>query len=301
MTAKMRIFDAHHHLWSLTRCHYPWLMAKGVKRFFGDPAPIQEDYLVHNFRTDATAFDLIGSAHIQVGVNESDIVNETAWLQACSDADGLPSAIVGYADLTADTLTSILDAHAAYLNFRGVRQIVGRHPVEDEKTGSGALLNDPRFAAGLEALARRGLRFELQLVASQYEATFDALTRIRELPVAICHFASPWDQSPDAYRHWRDAMARFAELPNCHMKLSGFGMFKPDWTYDDIAPYVNDALTLFGAQRCMAGSNFPVDKLYGDYTRFWRALVELIPDKSALQAVTLDNAMRYYDVPAPVS
>ena len=48
--------DAHHHLWDLAAVHYPWLMARGVKRFFGDPTPIQRDYLLDEFRRDAAGF-----------------------------------------------------------------------------------------------------------------------------------------------------------------------------------------------------------------------------------------------------
>ena len=58
-----RIVDAHHHLWDLNACHYPWLMARGVYRFFGDPTPIQKNYLVDDFREDATAYKLVASVH----------------------------------------------------------------------------------------------------------------------------------------------------------------------------------------------------------------------------------------------
>ena len=62
------IVDAHHHLWDLEACHYPWLMARGVKRFFGDPTPIQKNYLVADLRRDAADYALDGSVHVQVGV-----------------------------------------------------------------------------------------------------------------------------------------------------------------------------------------------------------------------------------------
>ena len=64
------IIDAHHHLWDLSVCHYPWLMARGKKRFFGDPTPIQKNYLPQDLRQDALGFDIVNSVHIQVGVAE---------------------------------------------------------------------------------------------------------------------------------------------------------------------------------------------------------------------------------------
>jgi len=72
-----RIIDAHHHLWDLDACHYPWLMERGVIRFFGDPAPIQRNYLASELRADAANYELAGSVHIQVGVAGGDEVNES--------------------------------------------------------------------------------------------------------------------------------------------------------------------------------------------------------------------------------
>ncbi|MEL7491045.1 MAG: amidohydrolase family protein [Pseudomonadota bacterium] len=293
---KRQIFDAHHHLWDLDQCHYPWLMAKGVKRFFGDPAPIQKNYLVADFRKDAAAFELVGSTHIQVGVEEPDAVKETKWLQAQSDSDSLPNAIVSFADLSADNIDEILTKHAQSENFRGIRQIVGRHPGEDAATGTGDLIEDPRFLRGLKLLERKNLSFDLQLIEANYEGAIRLFLRLPELRLAICHFASPWDLSLDGYMRWRSAMKEFAALPLCRIKFSGFGMFKPDWTAKDIKPFVETALELFGEDRCMAGSNFPVDKLYGGYDRIWRALEELTVDESLLRKITVTNGANFYDV-----
>jgi predicted TIM-barrel fold metal-dependent hydrolase len=57
---KRRIIDAHHHLWDLQTCQYPWLMARGVTRFFGDPTPIQKNYVVADFREDAADYEPSG-------------------------------------------------------------------------------------------------------------------------------------------------------------------------------------------------------------------------------------------------
>ena len=94
-----KIVDAHHHLWDLSACSYPWLMARGVTRFFGDPTPIQKNYLVADLQEDAGDYELEASVHIQVGVAEGDELKETEWLQATADAEGLPSAVVAFCAL----------------------------------------------------------------------------------------------------------------------------------------------------------------------------------------------------------
>lgn len=302
MTAKRQIFDAHHHLWSLIACHYPWLMARGARRFFGDPTPIQRDYLIDEFMGDAADFELVGSTHIQVGTKEEDAVIETKWLQDVnSGSGGIPAAIVAFADLRRPDLDRLLSAHSASAAFRGVRQIVGRHPSEDGKTGTAALLDDPRFLRGLKLLERRKLTFDLQLTENQYWGALRLFGHAPELKTVLCHFASPWDLSKGGFRRWRDAMRSFSELPQMSIKFTGFGMFKPNWTVDDVKPFVDTALDLFGPKRCMTGSNFPVDKLYGGYGRMWRAVDALITDSSARDRVAIENAMEFYSVPSAAS
>ncbi len=293
------IFDGHHHLWDLTVCHYPWLMAKGEQRFFGDPTPIQKNYLISDFLADASHFNIVGSAHIQVGVAEDSSVAETRWLQGLIERGACaPSAIIGFADLTAPDFAATLESHARVDAFRGIRQIIGRHPDEDIKTKSSALLDHPAFATGLARLARNGLSFDLQLTEAHYEKAVDVFSRRDDLKLAICHFGSPWDLSKDGFARWQKAMGRFASLPGASLKFSGFGMFKPEWQTDDIRPYIETGLALFGEDRCFAGSNFPVDKLYGGYDRLWVAIEEIMGAGDNYAKVTRANAMDFYGVSA---
>ncbi|GAB4149324.1 MAG: amidohydrolase [Sphingomonadales bacterium] len=272
-------------------------MAKGMRRFFGDPAPIQKNYLDTDYWADAAAFEVLATVHVEVGVAAADQVEETRWLQNIADFNrGLAAGIVGAADLRHGAIEDLLAEHMQSVNFRGIRQIVGRHPAEDAKTGSDNLIDDPRWRMGLRVLRDLGLSFDLQMVPAQYARLYQVFKTMPELAVAICHFGSPWDRSPEGFAHWRHWMARFATLPRFHIKFSGFGMFQPDWQASDIAPFVAEAVALFSPQRCMVGSNFPVDKLYGGFDRIWRALdiltASLAP--SDRQALFHDTARRFY-------
>ena len=101
----MNYIDAHHHLWDLSAVEYPWLNAKGVTRFFGDPAPIQRNYLLDEYRTDATPDGFTGSVHIQVGA--ADAWEEAVWVQSIADNNpDWPMAQVVYCDLTQPDLTA---------------------------------------------------------------------------------------------------------------------------------------------------------------------------------------------------
>jgi predicted TIM-barrel fold metal-dependent hydrolase len=275
MTDRRRIIDAHHHLWNLDACHYPWLMEKGVVRFFGDPAPIQKNYLVADLVEDAASFELAGSVHVQVGVADGDEVRETEWLEATAERDGLPSAIVAYCDLAGADAQRVLDSHSRASRLRGVRQIVGRSESEDRATGSGALLENPLWRDNLGSLRERGLSFDLQLIPSQLPKVAEVLESLPGLKVALCHCGSPWDQSAAGLRAWRAGLGRLARLPDVYCKISGLSMFNHDWALDDIRPIVESCIDTFGPTRCMFGSNFPVDKLHNSWDEVWFAYEEI--------------------------
>jgi len=268
--------DAHHHLWDLKAVHYPWLEAKGAQRFFGDPAPIQRDYLVDEFRAGAKAAGFGASVHIQVGAEDG--LAEAQWVQAVADANpDWPAAQVVFCDLTAPDLGKQLDEIRKLPSVRGVRQIVGRAPEEDAATGTNALLDDPNFAEGLREAAQHGLSFDLQLIPELMAKTATVLERVPETKVALCHAGSPHDRSPEGLRDWTRALKSLSGLPNVRCKLSGLGMFDHTWNVQSIRPIVETCLEQFGADRCMFGSNFPVDSLYSDYASLAGAYQELVP------------------------
>ena len=292
----MQIVDAHHHLWDLDACHYPWLMASGVKRFFGDPTPIQNNYLVADFREDAVEFDLLNSVHIQVGVAEGDELAESAWLEQTAANDGLPGAIVAFCDLASEDAIRAIEAQLVYPRVRGVRQIVGRSADEDAKTGSDTLIDNPVWRSNLASLADLELSFDLQLIPEQVERIYEVLKYADRTPVALCHCGSPWDQSPSGLAGWRDGLQLLASLPQVHCKLSGFGMFDHQWTVESIRPIVESCIDVFGIDRCMFGSNFPVDKLHSGYSRLWKAYGEITRPygDTAQHKLCVDNARSFY-------
>lgn len=285
----MRI-DAHHHLWDLSAVHYPWLMAKGVRRFFGDPGPIQRNYLLEEFRAAALGFE--ASVHIQVGAE--DALAEASWVQGVADAHPDWSlAQVVFADLTSERLGRELDRMQELPTVRGVRQIVGRAPEEDRSTGTNDLLDDPRFVEGLREIGRRGLRFDLQLIPELYGAMADVLSDVPGTRVALCHAGSPHDRMPEGLREWARELGRLSGIPQVSVKLSGLGMFEHDWTKESVRPIVETCLEQFGAAKCMFGSNFPVDSLYSDYRAIVEAYESLVPDDVQL-AVFGDTAAAFY-------
>lgn len=269
----MRI-DAHHHLWELTAVSYPWLEAKGEPRFFGDPASIQRDYLLPEFRADAEATGFQGSVHIQVGA--ADGLAEAHWVDSVATANpDWPLVQVAFCDLAADNREEMLDQLQTLPSLRGIRQIVGRAPEEDAATGTNSLIDSPAFREGLQSLAQRGLSFDLQLIPELMESMAALLSDIPALKVALCHAGSPWDRSATGIASWQERLKTLSALPHVTCKLSGLGMFDHDWTIERFRPLVETCLDQFGPDRLMVGSNFPVDSLTSDYRTLFDCFTQL--------------------------
>ena len=294
-----RIVDAHHHLWDLSAIYYPWLTDRVGPRMYGDYTPIRRDYLVEDYRRDIGPLPVVKSVHVQAECERAASIGETRWLQAQAARTGLPSAIVAYADLAADraALAAQLDEHGANTALRGIRQMVHevlvaqmRHPVD--------YLADARWQRNLGLLAERSLHFELQILPPQAEAAARVIARYPSLTFILVHSGQPRDRSLEGLERWRGAIRRLAALPNVAIKLSGFGMFDPQWTAGSIAPLVHHAITCFGAPRVMFGSNFPVDGLMRDFAGIWRAYDEITQgyDDVERAAMFYDNACRIYRI-----
>ena len=283
--------DAHHHLWDLDAVQYPWLMEDAV-RFFGDPKPIRRNYLLPEFSQGAGAQGIGGSVHIQVGA--ADGMAEAVWVDGvASSATDWPMVQVVFCDLTAPDVATPLDAFGALNSVVGVRQIVGRAPEEDAKSGTNDLLDDPAFVEGLRLAAARGFSFDLQLIPELMPRMAQIIAQVPELRVVLCHAGSPYDRTAEGIAKWAENLRHLSALPNVWCKLSGLGMFDHDWTAAKIAPIVGHVLGHFGADRVMFGSNFPVDSLSSDYQTLMQAYRELVP-KTDHDAVFGETATAFY-------
>lgn len=263
----MMIVDAHLHLWDLDKLTIPWLQTGSGERFFGNPDPIRKNYLARDFTRDHTgAADR--SILIEAGGPPEHAWREAAWLQQAIDGPGEPAALVARASLESPDFEVQLERLESLPAFRGIRQIVGRSPAEDSATGTGQLLENSDWRRGLGLLERSGASFDLQLTPPQMGRLADILACHEELPVALCHCGSPW-QLANGHSEmdplWRAGVRKLAELPNVQCKISGLAMFSRPWREERVAEVVETVMACFGPERCMWGSNFPVDKLHVDY------------------------------------
>ncbi|WNF00809.1 amidohydrolase [Streptomyces luomodiensis] len=290
------LIDPHFHLWNLEENYYPWLSDEVAPAAWGTYEDLLRNYLLDDYLADATGQNLVKAVHLDVGWDPRDPVGETRWLQSIADRRGFPHGIVGYADLAAPGVEAILDGHARYANFRGIRQSMNYHP-DPAKTYLSApeVSRTPQWRRGFRALAARGLSFDLQLYYPQMGEFFELATEFPDVQIILNHTGMQVD-GPDHFDAWREGMRVIAQAPNVACKISGLGMGDHDWTVTSIRPYVESALESFGVGRCMFASNFPVDKLFSDYGTIFEAFREITRGYSRDERMALfhDNAARYY-------
>ncbi len=288
----MKRIDSHHHLWDLKEVHYPWLMELGKPRFFGDPTPIQRDYLLAEHRAISHNNGFVASVHIQVGAEDG--LAEARWVDQVALANPeWPMVQVAFCDLTASDRENQLDQFQALKSVVGMRQIVGRSPEEDTKNGTNALIADPEFKAGLHSLASRGLSFDLQLIPELMKPMGKVLEQVPDLQVALCHAGSPYDRSSDGIAKWAAGLAQLSALQNVSCKLSGLGMFDHDWNAKSVRPIADVVMKQFGSDRVMFGSNFPVCSLSSSFDELMERHMAIVPEEHH-KAVFHDNAARFY-------
>ena len=288
----MKRIDSHHHLWDLKAVHYPWLMEFGKPRFFGDPTPIQRDYLLEEHRAISQNHGFAASVHIQVGADDG--LAEARWVDQVAHANtDWPMVQVAFCDLTASDRESQLDQFQALASVVGVRQIVGRSPEEDAKNGTNALIADPEFKSGLHSLASRGLSFDLQLIPELMEPMGEVLAQVPSLKVVLCHAGSPYDRSSKGIAKWAAGLTHLSALSNVSCKLSGLGMFDHEWTAEAVCPIANIVMDQFGPDRVMFGSNFPVCSLSSTFDDLMERHMAIVPIEHHGK-VFHDNAARFY-------
>lgn len=289
--------DAHHHLWDLDAVRYPWLSGPPVDAHFGPYEKIRRHYRIADFLRDIRPQHVVKSVHVEAGADPADAIAETRWLQGVADRHGYPHGIVAHADLAAPDARARLEGHSRFPNVRGIRQML-RRPGELAR-GSAArpsLLSEPAWRRGFALLRELGLSFDLQAPPPLMAEAAALAAAFPDVPIALTHAGLPLDRSPEGLVAWRTGMQRLAERPNVVVKVSGIPMTDWRWTVDSLRPVVLDTIDIFGVDRAMFGSNFPVDGLYSDYGALFDAYRTIVSGFSPDEQRRLfhDNAQRFY-------
>ncbi len=316
----LRIVDPHHHLWEFRP-------DRVAHRYLLDEL-LEDINCGHN--VVATVFIECGAMYRQDGREELRVVGETEFVNgvAAMSASGLygpariAAGIVGRADLSAGSrVGEVLDAHVAAGGgrFRGIRHQTNWHESPEIPNGrhdpAEHVMLDATFREGFAELAPRMLSFEAWCYHTQIAELTDLARAFPDTTIILNHFGGPLGIGPHAGRQeeifpqWRKRVSELATCANVVAKLGGLNMELNGFAWHERASppgaeelmratraYFEHALEVFGANRCLFESNFPVDMVSCSYNVLWNSFKRLVADASAEEKARLfhDTAHRVY-------
>jgi predicted TIM-barrel fold metal-dependent hydrolase len=252
--------DAHHHLWELGRFPYRWLAPDAPPRPFGDHGPLKRDYRLADYLADIEGAGIVGSVFVEANSDAQDAA-EIEWIDAIAQPD-FPKAAVGRLDLRRPDAASVLDGFCRSPRMRGIRMSV----CWDERPrwrfiDRPDVMLMPEFRAGLAAMTARGLVLDILVVPGQLAQLAELARAHPDQTIVLDHLGSPAFESDADREVWRDGMRACAACPNISVKISALWTIDRAWRPDRIREPVRFVLALFGPERCLWASNYPVEKL----------------------------------------
>jgi predicted TIM-barrel fold metal-dependent hydrolase len=254
------LIDAHHHLWDLSQQKHPNLVGEPRHDFFmGDDSALRRNYLPEDYRRDAAGHNVLTSVHCEAEWDRADQVGETRWITAIHDEYGFPGAIVAHAWFDSEDAEEVIAAQAGFALVRGIRSkpVTAASPDRMMPGGPGTM-QDERWLRGFALLEKYRLSWDLRVPFWHLHEAAAVARAFPKTPIVLNHTGFPWDRSDEGLAAWRRAMETLAREPNVHVKISEFGLKDQPWDYQSNRLVVLDALAIFGIERAIFATNFPV-------------------------------------------
>ncbi|MCH2095648.1 MAG: amidohydrolase family protein [Rhodobacteraceae bacterium] len=247
------IIDSHHHFWDPTERNYHWMTGEALSAIKRPIGPEDMRPLLKGAGVEGTIL-----------VQTVPSVEETRAFLATAAETEFVKGVVGWVDLTADDVEKALedlltDTHGAYL--KGLR-----HQAHDEADKS--WLARPDVISGIRACGAAGLVYDLLPKEPELPSCITCVDALPEVTFVLDHIGKPRIAEGQTLP-WMDLVTELSKRPNVSCKLSGMITEAnwAGWCVDDLRPYADTVLDVFGPDRVMFGSDWPVCLLAGDYAQ----------------------------------
>jgi len=260
----MKIVDAHFHVWRQN--DLPWLTGPMQPRIFGPYEPIRRDYPISEYLQDIDGTGVTKSVYVQANWPTDQAEDEVVWIESLIAETGWPHGIVAYADMTVEDVRPALERLLRFPHLRGIRQQFHWHRNATYRFAPHAdLCRDTTVQKNVARLADCNLSFDLQVFDDQIAGACELADACPNVTFVLQHAGMLEDTSDAGRAKWRSAMQKLSRKSNVTSKLSGFGTFQHRLDPELIAWLTTETVAMFGADRCLWGSNFPIEKLWTDY------------------------------------
>ncbi len=275
------MIDSHHHLWKYSAAEYPWIPPNSL---------LAHDHLLDELNEATSAAGVDGTIVVQA----RQTLEESEWLLSLADQSDLIAGVVGWVPLVDPNVAHPLSHLAAHPKFKGVRHVLQEEP------DSYFLRED--FHRGLALLPDLDLRYDLLIFQRQLPFAIELVDQQPDLGSILDHLAKPEIRNGKIDPAWKAGMVELAKRDHIlGVKVSGMvtEVLDPAIDPDTLRAYFDETLELFGPDRVMLGTDWPVCLLRIDSYPSWiqtvRTFVEnLTADESA--AILHDNAVRIYNL-----
>lgn len=295
----LSIVDPHHHVWHDQRGRY---LFEELSEDINSGHHILATVFIQSGHNMYRAF---GPEELK-SIGEVELVNGIAAMSASQQFGKveLCAGIVGYANLCLGSqVEPVLEALIAAGNgrLRGVRHSMIWDSVYEayQIPQTRHLAQDSSFKKGLSTLSKFELSFDAWLFHPQLPELIELLRSFPSINFVLNHVGGLLgigDYSNDrsaVFKIWRENIYKLSQFPNLNIKLGGLGMLRCGWNFyqrshppssvelsEAWKPYIEECIQLFGVERCMFESNFPVDKATCGYDVIWNAFKRLTKDYS---------------------
>ena len=275
-----KIIDAHQHFLNPDRFQYPWMSP--------ERRPLKRTFLPEDLMPILKRLEIDTTIAVQA-IGNSD---ETDWLLELTADHEFIDGVVGWVDLTDPGLSDVLHSLKQHKKFKGVR-----HIWEDEPDPAWIMRND--ILKGLREVAKHGIPYDLLVKPVNWEYIPKIAQAVPDLRLVIDHMAKPSIRDKQ-FDDWAIMMAKAAEFPQMHCKVSGLiteAVWKK-WKPSDLKPYVEKVIEIFGVNRLIFGSDWPVCLLAGTYEQMFHALQECLEhlDQREKSLILGRNAANFYSI-----
>jgi predicted TIM-barrel fold metal-dependent hydrolase len=280
------IIDTHQHLWDLSLFRLPWLEGGGK---------LQQSFVMNDYFQATEGLNVVKTVYMEVDVAEDQLVQEAEYvLDLCQrDDNPMVGAVIG-ARPTSTDFPAYVKRFAASPYIKGVRRVL-----HGGGTPEGTCLQ-PNFVESIRLLGEHGLRFDICLPSTQLlegAALADLCPNTR---FVLDHCGNANVQVKER-EQWRRDIAEVAKRENVVCKISGIvASANPDnWTPDDLAPIILHCAEVFGKDRLIFASDWPVCTLAASLSQWVNALKTIVQDWTEMDQRKLfhDNALRFYELP----
>jgi L-fuconolactonase len=274
------MIDAHQHFWQFNHERDTWMDGESM-------ACLRRDYMPQHLLPLLERHGFTGCVAVQADQSEE----ETQFLLNLADQFSSIKAVVGWVDLCSPLLYRHLE------HWEMSAKLVGfRHILQSEKP---EFMLQPTFVEGLKTIGNFGFTYDLLVFPSHLEAANCLLQKIENQLVVIDHLAKPHVKNGDI-SGWEHTLRQLARYDNVYCKLSGL-VTEADWqqwTYPQLEPYMEVALSAFGAHRLMYGSDWPVCLLAAEYEQQLSVINQFIHRLSPTEqaAIMGETAVHFYQI-----